>query len=115
MLNISIYDFDCFISEGVVQFFFLSKGKKNIQKIIQYNFQGKFQGKDYFNLGFGDYSEEENNFMDNVCSNNGDTYKIFNTVLNSINSFFEIYPNAGIIVSGSNFQRIDQILFFRKF
>lgn len=45
--------------------------------------------------------------MDNICSNNGDTYKIFNTILYSITLFFELKPNVGIIISGSNDQRIE--------
>lgn len=52
MLNISIYELEGVYLTKVIQFFFISKGKRNIRKIIQYNLQGVFQGKEYYNLGF---------------------------------------------------------------
>ncbi len=71
-----------------VQFSFISKGKKNIFKLIEYFYLGEFDGKEVYNLGFGDWNPENNEVIFTNNSNNGDVYKVFGTVLHSIELFF---------------------------
>ncbi len=40
--------------------------------------------------------------MDNINTDNGDARKVFNTVLNTIPSFFEKYPREILIIQGSD-------------
>ena len=55
-----------------------------------------------YNLGFGDYDHEKNEIIDKSVSNNGDAYKVFNTVLTTIPLFFEEKPDSAILVQGSD-------------
>jgi hypothetical protein len=78
-----------------------SEGK--VFKAIEYSFiQQEYQGKKIYNLGFGDYDAEKNEIIDDVLTNNGDHYKVFNTVLNSVPLFFEKFPESCLFVSGSD-------------
>jgi uncharacterized protein DUF6934 len=85
-----------------IQYFFLSKGTSIIIKAIQYSYALDFQGRRVYNLGFGDYDPNTRSVIDDVTSNNGDTYKIFHTVLNTIPGFFAIFKEAVVIASGSD-------------
>lgn len=89
-------------TESGFHFFFVSEGKQNIIKIIQYTFVQVLNGKNVYNLGFGDYNLGTDSINDRVESNNGDHYKVFNTVLNSVPIFFKTYPNAILMVEGSD-------------
>lgn len=55
-----------------------------------------------FNLGFGDYDIKTNSFDDSSLTANGDTYKIFNTVLSTVPAFFETFPDSALFISGSD-------------
>ena len=55
-----------------------------------------------FNLAFGDYDLETDTLDDDATSENGDVFKVFDTVLNTIPSFFEMFPNEIIMISGSD-------------
>lgn len=85
-----------------VQYLFESKGVKSIVKAIEYTPISKRDGKTIFNLGFGDYDEENDHILDNTNSNNGDMRKVFNTVLNTVPKFFQKNENAAIWVQGSD-------------
>lgn len=85
-----------------LRFFFISKGHQEIIKVIQYTYLQKLYGKDVYNLGFGDYDLDNDSIIDNVNTNNGDAYKVFNTVLASILIFFENYRNSILMVQGSD-------------
>ncbi len=80
----------------------ISKGEQDVVKAIQYSFVQKIIGKNVFNLGFGDYDIERDLILDNVNTNNGDTYKVFNTVLSTIPTFFEKFNLDIIMVQGSD-------------
>ena len=90
------------VTENGIQFFFVSEGKSDIIKAVQYSYVLDFRGKKVYNLGFGDYDPDTDSIVDNLASNNGDPYKVFNTVLNTILQFFSVYENAMMMVWGSD-------------
>lgn len=85
-----------------MEFFFVSEGECHIIKAVQYIFIMELQGMKVYNLGFGDYDLKTGSIIDDPVSNNGDPYKVFNTVLNTIPHFFSVYPDAFMIVWGSD-------------
>lgn len=90
------------ISNEKIQYFFESSGKEKIIKVIEYSLIDFIGGTAVYNLGFGDFDQKNNNFHDDVNSNNGDLYKVFNTVLNTVPLFFQKFPEVVIMVSGSD-------------
>jgi hypothetical protein len=84
------------------QYTFISEGTSDIFKVIEYVYVQDFLGKRLYNLGFGDYDVKKGVILDGSISNNGDHYRVFNTVLNTIPIFFENYPNAIMLVRGSD-------------
>lgn len=102
MNNLPIYKTEQVEEELTIQYFFESVGKKSIIKVIIYSPIDYRDGKVVFNLGFGDYDEELGTIIDNVNSNNNDMRIVFNTVLSTVPLFFNNYPEAVIIVSGSD-------------
>lgn len=88
--------------EGDVRYFFVSQGNANIIKIIDFSLVGTFNGGILYNLGFGDYDSERDEIVDDICTNNGDVYVVFNTVLSAIPKFFEINATAALMVGGSD-------------
>ncbi len=87
--------------EGL-RFYFISKGKNDVIKAIEYGFIQVFEGRDLYNLGFGDYDIENDVIRDDIETNNGDPYMVFNTVLSTIPNFFEIFSNDMVMVQGSD-------------
>ncbi|HVI46526.1 MAG TPA: hypothetical protein VM802_16740 [Chitinophaga sp.] len=86
-----------------LKFYFESIGSKNVVKAIEYSCLGfSFYKKPVYNLGFGDYDHSTNNIRDTSISNNGDVYKVFNTVLSTAPLFFELVSNGLIFVKGSD-------------
>ncbi|WP_233783209.1 DUF6934 family protein [Flavivirga eckloniae] len=85
-----------------IQYLFESKGHKSIIKAIEYTPVSKKNGKVVYNLGFGDYDEDNGNIFDYSNSNNGDMRKVFSTVLNTIPRFFKENKDAAIWVQGSD-------------
>ena len=90
------------IREYSIEYFFTSTGERNILKMVIYSFLEELNGKKLFNFGFGDYNLVDGRIADNVISNNGDAYKVFNTVLSTVPRFFEIHHDAMIRVNGSD-------------
>jgi len=84
-----------FFSEG-------NNGKEDVLKIIQFAYVRDFNNKPIFNLGFGDFDMDAGEINDDSMTDNGDVYKVFNTVLSTIPLFFEKYSNAAILVRGSD-------------
>ena len=97
-----IYDLEKTEAEGGLRYFFISQGERDVIKAIQYSYIQDFEGKQVYNLGFGDYDMVADELNDLVNSNNGDHYKIFNTVLSTIRTFFETYRHAILMVHGSD-------------
>lgn len=86
-----------FYSEG-------NNGKVVVPKIIQFTYVGGYNNNPIFNLGFGDIDMNTGLINDESMSDNGDAYRVFNTVLSTIPIFFEKYPNAALLVRGSDGQ-----------
>lgn len=88
MNNIPAYKTELVYSDTrKIQYLFESKGEKSIIKAIEYTPVAKRDGKVIYNLGFGDYNEEDGNILDDANSNNGDMRRVFSTVLNTIPKF----------------------------
>jgi len=85
-----------------IEFFFISEGMSDVNKAIQYKYLQDSYGRNMYNLGFGDYDMEHNVILDNTNTNNGDAYKVFNTVLSTIPMFFKIRPNSLLLIEGSD-------------
>jgi hypothetical protein len=89
-------------SSTELRFIFFSTGKKIVTKVIIYTYTHQFEDREVYNLGFGDYNQALDDIQDKVKTNNGDAYKVFSTVLSTIPMFFEIFPNAILMVQGSD-------------
>ena len=90
------------ITQDSIRYFFLSLGRCEIVKAVEYAYVERFNGRDLYNFGFGNYDFETNIVLDDQVSNNGDQYKVFNTVLSSVLVFFQARKNAMIMVQGSD-------------
>jgi hypothetical protein len=86
------------------RFFFESTGSGVIIKVVEYAHIQAVEGRDIFNLGFGDYDPITDQFIDDVSSNNGDVYKVFATVLSTVEGFYKLHPTAILFVQGSDSQ-----------
>lgn len=102
MKNTPYYIVQSATRKDKIQYLFASEGKKTIIKTIEYSPAGEINGRTVFNLGFGDFDETTGEIVDDVNSNNGDIYIVFNTVLHTVPIFFDKYPTDVIIVSGSD-------------
>ena len=89
-------------SDGHIRYLFVSIGKVDVIKIVQYEMVEELNGRRIYNLGFGDYDFENGTILDDRNTNNGDVYTVFNTVLSTIPSFFESFSNGIIMVEGSD-------------
>lgn len=83
-------------------FKFESIGREKIPKIIEYSLITRTDEFNIFNLGFGTYDIIEGKLRYEDVSNNGDVFKVFNTVLSSISLFFSLDPNALLTICGSD-------------
>jgi hypothetical protein len=96
------YDTQVNVTDEGIRCAFISEGTSDIFKVISYTYVQDFLGRRLYNLGFGDYDLKKKAILDDVISNNGDHYRVFSTVLNTIPAFFENYPNAIMVVRGSD-------------
>jgi len=88
-------------SSGGLIFTFVSTGQKDVRKVIKYTPIGRYLEREVFNLGFGDVQGMDlSTLTDQSNTNNGDMYKVFNTVLYSIPLFFELHPEVFLFVTG---------------
>jgi hypothetical protein len=93
---------DSEIIDKRLRYFFLSKGEKEIIKAIEYSPIADTGNYTIFNFGFGDYDAVSGLISDKTDSNNGDMFKVFYTVLNTVTDFFENYPKDALLVNGSD-------------
>ncbi|TKC62454.1 hypothetical protein FBD94_09565 [Pedobacter hiemivivus] len=89
-------------TETGVKYYFTSNGNSNIVKAISYTCLADFEGKLVYNLAFGDYDTITDQICDDVSTENGDVYKVFNTVLSTIPLFFDSFPGSIMFVQGSD-------------
>ncbi|MBC9931569.1 DUF6934 family protein [Chitinophaga qingshengii] len=86
-----------------VKFYFESVGTQKVIKAIEYSYLDYyFLDKPVYNLGFGNYNPITEEICDIGVSNNGDVYKVFNTVLHTVSIFFNHIPNGLLFVQGSD-------------
>jgi hypothetical protein len=79
-------------------FFFISKGKTNITKVVEFT---ATEDENIMNLGFGDVMPE-GNYDDIVISDNGDLVKVMTTVVHIVLYFTMVSPFVKIIFIGSS-------------
>ena len=84
------------------KYYFVSEGERLIVKVVEYRFIGLNQGAHTYNLGFGTYNQDDYTICDDEISANGDTYKVFNTILSTIPYFLHNHPGAMVRVEGSD-------------
>ena len=90
-------------SDKFMTFEFISEGKKGlIHKIVQYQ---PTNLKAVYNLAFGDKDNTTGNIDDSVISNNGDIEKVLITVVATVYTFTDKYPDAWIYATGSTKSR----------
>lgn len=89
-------------SELSIEYLFISKGKRQVNKMIRYTHIDTQNGRRVFNFGFGDYDILSRHITDNISTGNGDVYAVFHTVLSSIPLFFKTHPDALLLVKGSD-------------
>lgn len=97
-----VYPLQQQITRDLIRYIFLSRGKTEIVKAIEYVYIERFNGIRLYNLGFGNYDFGANMLLDDPVSNNGDQYKVFNTVLASVPIFFHVRKNSMVMVQGSD-------------
>jgi hypothetical protein len=90
------------LTENGIDFFFMSLGKRDVVKIIRYSYVMNFQGKELYNLAFGDYDYRTGSYTDDLASGNGDPYGVYHTVLATIPYFFHAHDDAMLMVRGSD-------------
>ncbi len=84
---------------------FYSEGPKGIiKKIIRYRLIQEGQIKVY-NLGFGDWNEQEDDVDDLINSNNQDRQRVLATVANTVLDFLNAHPYAVVFARGSTASR----------
>lgn len=90
------------VSKDFIVFEFVSESPaKKIIKWIRFI----KSGDDIYNLAFGDKKPDEDDFDDDVVSNNGDKQKVLATVAASVFIFTEKYPEAWVHATGSTKSR----------
>jgi hypothetical protein len=100
--NLPIYKTEQIEINSKIQYLFESIGINAVIKAIEYTPVAEISGRTVYNLGFGDFDEKSGTIIDDVNSNNGDIYIVFNTVLSTVPMFFETHKDAVIFVSGSD-------------
>lgn len=89
--------------DNKLKFYFESLGQSVLTKVIEFELTPIIlMGHVVYNLGFGDKMPDEPGVLDSTISNNGDVYRVFNTVLSTVPVFFEHFPKAAILVRGSD-------------
>ena len=98
----NIYPIEESIDEVSAKYLFVSSGKKDVIKAVEYQYVQPHNGDHLYNLAFGDFDLETASLDDQINTNNGDHYAVFNTVLSTIPSFFENNPRATMMVQGND-------------
>lgn len=88
-----------------IRFLFESTGIKSIVKAVEYAPFKVINGTTLYNLGFGDFNEQDGSLIDDINSNNGDMRRVFSTVLDTVPKFFLATKNAALWVQGSDSEK----------
>src|ERR1700722_12382876 len=85
---------------------FYSEGPKGkIKKVVLYTYLVTLDGVPYYNLGFGDYDDEQRRINDLAVSDNWDRDKILATVACTALEFTSHFRGCRIIIVGSTMSR----------
>ena len=84
------------------RYLFVSEGKRQIVKVVEYEYIGHREDRLAYNLGFGTFNHDNGKVQDDDISDNNDHYKVFNTVLSTIPLFLHNCPEAMVMVEGSD-------------
>lgn len=91
-------------NEDLTSYYFWSTGPNGrVKKVVI--FQVIDHEEELFNLAFGDLPEGSDVINDLAVTNNGDTKLILSTVGKAVVEFFEDFPAATVVASGSTFAR----------
>jgi hypothetical protein len=90
-----------FSNNNFLDYEFYSNGPKGrIKKVVR--FTKVFEDSVIYNIAFGDFSEDNNTFDDNIITNNEDRDMVLATVAGTIIDFTNHYGNHYIYAEGSN-------------
>ena len=91
------------VDSGATVFEFMSEGQNGlIRKRVEYSLTDKVN---IYILSFGDVDSENDDFDDEVISNNNDTKKVLSTVASTVYLFTAVFPKAIIYAEGNNATR----------
>lgn len=90
------------VNRESTSYYFVSTGYRELLKVVQYTYVGINIERPTYNFGFGTLNPDNGIWEDIDISANGDAYKIFNTVLHTIPDFLQYFPDAMIMVEGSD-------------
>ena len=102
-------------SQGNDVYLFVSRGKRDVLKVVQYARIQPLDRGQLYNLGFGDATRDATGQLrvsDNILSQNGDVYRVFQTVLQSLAEFLAHHPRDYVFVRGSDGRRTN---LYRRF
>jgi hypothetical protein len=102
-MNLKQYNIE--VTEDFLEYNFYSNGPKGaIKKVVRFT-QVKVSHYTYYNLGFGDWNEQENRIDDFIISNNQDAERVLATVAATVIDFSNHYPEVLIYAEGSTLSR----------
>lgn len=108
MKKLDGYDLESELKPEYVRFRFTSIGPKgSIEKIIEFTYIPSRP----WNLGFGDVKDDD--WEDDVISNNNDFRKILQTVANAVHEFCDMHPSSEIAIIPLDYKR--KLLYNRIF
>ena len=91
------------VGSGATVFEFMSEGQNGlIRKRVEYSLTDKVN---IYILSFGDVDSENDDFDDEVISNNNDTKKVLSTVASTVYLFTAVFPKAIVYAEGNNATR----------
>ncbi|MBO9565678.1 MAG: hypothetical protein J7621_23080 [Niastella sp.] len=98
-MNFERYDYKA--NKSFLDYEFYSEGPKGvIKKIVRFTLV-TVPSFSYYNLGFGDWNEEQGKIDDFVISNNLDAERVLATVAATVMDFTANYPDATVYAEGS--------------
>ena len=87
--------------EGSFRYWFYSEGPKGkILKATEFQYTPEW-GRNAFNLAFGDWDESTGKLNDRAISNNGDHLKVLYSIVEAVQEFINLWPDAIIYVVGN--------------
>jgi len=102
-MNLERYNYQT--SESFQDYEFYSEGPRGaIEKVVRFT-SVIVWNYSYYNLGFGDWNEDEKRIDDFMISNNQDAERVLATVASTVIDFTDHYPDVIIYAEGSTDSR----------